>query len=88
MATLTGLRLLPTYHERVWGGERLRPGPLPIGEAWIVYEHNRVADGPLVGRTLAEVRAAAGHTNVAVTSVYLHAAVDDDDEVGTLFRFE
>ena len=37
------------------------------------------------GRTLAEVRAAAGHSNVAITSAYLHVVVDDDDAVGNLF---
>jgi integrase len=36
-------------------------------------------------RTLAQVRTAAGHTNIAVTSIYLHIAVDDDGEVGDLF---
>ena len=60
MATLGGLRLVPAYHERVWGGQRLKPGPAPIGEAWIVHEHNRVADGPLAGHTLAEVTADHG----------------------------
>jgi len=38
-------------------------------------------------RTLAEVRAAAGHASLLTTSVYLHVAVDDDGEVGTLFAF-
>jgi integrase/recombinase XerD len=37
-------------------------------------------------RTLAEVRDAAGHANVSITSAYLHIAVDDD-AVGELFRF-
>ncbi len=37
------------------------------------------------GRTLAEVRDAAGHANVTITSVYLHATVEDD-AVGNLFR--
>ena len=37
-------------------------------------------------RTLAEVRDAAGHANVSITSAYLHVAVEDD-EVGELFRF-
>jgi integrase/recombinase XerD len=37
-------------------------------------------------RTLAEVRGAAGHTNIAVTSIYLHVAVDDDGEIGDLFE--
>jgi len=39
------------------------------------------------GRSLAEVRAAAGHCNVSITSGYLHVAVDDGDAVGNLFRF-
>jgi integrase/recombinase XerD len=39
-------------------------------------------------RTLAEVRNAAGHASVAITSVYLHVAVDDDGDVGNLFRYE
>jgi integrase len=39
------------------------------------------------GRTLAEVRADAGHASLLTTSVYLHVAVDDDGEVGTLFQF-
>ena len=37
------------------------------------------------GRTLAEVREAAGHANVTVTSGYLHVAVDDA-LVGKLFE--
>jgi integrase len=39
------------------------------------------------GRTLAEVRDAAGHANVSVTSRYLHAGVDDSNGVGQLFSF-
>jgi integrase len=37
-------------------------------------------------RSLAEVRDAAGHANVTITSGYLHVAVEDD-AVGTLFEF-
>jgi len=37
------------------------------------------------GRTLAEVRIAAGHTSLLTTSAYLHVAVDDDGKVGNLF---
>lgn len=36
-------------------------------------------------RTLAEVRDAAGHANVSITSAYLHIAVDEEAEVGDLF---
>lgn len=55
MPALTGLRLTPAYRERVWGGQRLRATTPPIGEAWIVDEHDRVADGPQAGRTLGEL---------------------------------
>jgi integrase len=37
------------------------------------------------GRTLAEVRDAAGHANATVTSGYLHACAEDDESVGRLF---
>lgn len=37
------------------------------------------------GRTLAEARDAVGHGNVTITSGYLHAAIDDCDEIGRLF---
>jgi hypothetical protein len=40
------------------------------------------------GRSLAEVRAAAGHANVAVTSAYVHIVVDEEEAVGELFRYE
>jgi len=53
MPALAPFRLVPAYHPRVWGGRRLGEGPVPIGEAWVVYEQNRVADGPAAGLTLA-----------------------------------
>ncbi|MEO6061677.1 MAG: type I phosphomannose isomerase catalytic subunit [Thermoflexales bacterium] len=53
-------RLSIDYRERVWGGQRLRPGANPIGEAWIVHEGNRVVGGPYAGRTLADVSNALG----------------------------
>ena len=51
-------RLQPEFRERVWGGHRLRPeADRPIGEAWIVYEHNQIASGPNAGRTLGALAA-------------------------------
>lgn len=47
------LQLIPEYRDYVWGGQRLRPGTL-TAEAWIVYEGDRVANGSLQGKTLAE----------------------------------
>lgn len=54
------LQVAADYRARVWGGQRLGRGEggTPIGEAWLVYENNRVVGGPYAGRTLAEVVAA------------------------------
>jgi mannose-6-phosphate isomerase len=49
-------QLKPEYRDYVWGGQRLRPGQL-TAEAWVVYERDRIASGPLAGRTLADVAA-------------------------------
>jgi integrase len=49
--------------------------------------HTYISHALAGGRTLAEVRAAAGHASVLTTSVYLHVAVDDDGDVGKLFDF-
>ena len=50
--------------------------------------HTFISHALAGGRTLAEVRDAAGHTNVIVTSAYLHLAVDDDGAPGSLFAFD
>lgn len=47
------LHLIPEYRDYVWGGQRLRPGQL-TAEAWIVSELDRIAAGPLAGKTLSE----------------------------------
>lgn len=46
--------------------------------------HTFISHALAGGRTLAEVRDAAGHANVSITSAYLHVAVDDEG-VGELF---
>ncbi len=50
--------------------------------------HTFISHALAGGRTLAEVRDAAGHTNLIVTSAYLHLAVDDDGAPGSLFAFD
>lgn len=57
MSLQSALCLVPEYRERVWGGKHLKPhnDGKPVGEAWIVYERNRVASGPREGRTLEEL---------------------------------
>jgi integrase len=48
--------------------------------------HTFISHALAAGRSLAEVRVAAGDSNVAVTSAYLHIVVDDEEPVGYLFR--
>jgi site-specific recombinase XerD len=48
--------------------------------------HTFISHALAGGRTLAEVRDAAGHANVSITSQYLHVVVEDEG-VGTLFNF-
>ena len=48
-------KLTPTYRDYVWGGKRLRPEADVTAEAWVVYEEDKVVDGPHAGKTLAEV---------------------------------
>ena len=47
--------------------------------------HTFISHALVGGRSLAEVRAAAGHASLLTTGVYLHVAVDDDGELGHLF---
>jgi site-specific recombinase XerD len=49
--------------------------------------HTFISHALAGGRSLAEVRDAAGHFNVSIKSGYLHVAVDDEVGVGNLFRF-
>ena len=60
------LRFEPVYQYRLWGGRRLAdwlkaplPSDGPIGEAWLLSdrddEPSRVAEGPLKGRTIAQL---------------------------------
>jgi len=61
---------------RLWGGSRLArwlklPEPLPtdLAESWQVYETNKVLNGPLAGRTLAEVTSEFGADLVGTLSL-------------------
>jgi integrase/recombinase XerD len=47
--------------------------------------HTFISHALAGGRSLAEVRDAAGHANVSITSGYLHVAVEEDGGVGNLF---
>ena len=51
----------PDFVERPWGTRDLAPVypghqcPNPVGEVWLTGDENRVANGPLAGRTLGEL---------------------------------
>ncbi|MFA5552460.1 MAG: type I phosphomannose isomerase catalytic subunit, partial [Trueperaceae bacterium] len=65
------LLLRPELHRRVWGGEKLaplygegvpvrgKPGE-PVGESWLLDGASVVTNGPLAGRTLAELAVELG----------------------------
>jgi mannose-6-phosphate isomerase len=60
MPSLYPFLMLPIFDERPWGVRDLRPVytkvvNAPIGESWLTWEDNRVANGPLAGRSLADL---------------------------------
>ncbi len=55
------LQVVPEYHHRVWGGQQLKPDiQKPYGEAWLVFERNKIKSGPFAGKTLEEVTRVLG----------------------------
>ena len=66
---------------KVLGAARLETLTIHYGR------HTFISHALAGGRSLAEVRDAAGHCNVSITSGYLHVAVDDEAGMGNLFRF-
>lgn len=66
MSDLYPLLLQPQFHERVWGARSLAPiypdlaTSAPIGEAWLTGNQCQIANGPLSGRTLAEISSELG----------------------------
>src|SRR5215467_4989160 len=60
MSSLYPLLLIPRFDERPWGVRDLRPVYTkavkePIGESWLSWGENVVANGPFKGRTLGEL---------------------------------
>ena len=68
---------------RVLGSERQQELTIHTGRHSFVS--HALASGQ---RSLAEVRDAAGHSSLAITSIYTHVATDDDGETGDLFDFD
>ena len=62
MTKLYPLKLEPKLSQKLWGGGGLADflqledkGDEPLGEVWLVYAENRVTNGDLTNKTLAEV---------------------------------
>ncbi len=60
MSELYPFLLIPIFDERPWGVRDLRPIYTqlvkdPVGESWLTWGDNRVANGPLAGRSLDEL---------------------------------
>jgi mannose-6-phosphate isomerase len=61
MTHLYPLKFAPALKEKVWGGDALEPlvgapkSGKSIGEAWLIHESLAVQNGPLSGRTLADL---------------------------------
>lgn len=64
---------------RVLGPERVDQLTIHFGR------HSFVSHALHGGRSINEVRAAAGHSNIGTTSLYTHIVGDDDGVVGNLF---
>lgn len=81
------LQFKPALKDKVWGGHKLEPklglpaSPRNIGEAWLIWEDLAVANGPLQGRTIAQLTQAqpaamlgensAGHTRFPLLIKFL-----------------
>lgn len=77
MTKLYPLLLEQRMSRRVWGGRKLAEylgvdEPVagePYGEAWQVYAENKVLNGPLAGKSLAEVASASGGSLLGTASL-------------------
>lgn len=68
---------------RCLGSERQQELTIHVGRHSFVS--HALASGK---RSLAEVRDAAGHSSLAITSIYAHVATDDEGQPGDLFDFD
>jgi len=85
MPELYPFLLVPIFEERPWGVRDLRPIYTkvvngPIGESWLTWEDNRVANGPLAGRSLGDLSKQHGRDLVGTAACY-------DDRFPLLVKF-
>ncbi len=75
MLQLYPFLVIPIFDERPWGVRDLRPiytrvVDQPIGESWLTWEDNRVANGPLAGQTLGDLSKQFGRELVGQRAAY------------------
>ncbi len=75
MPDLYPFLLMPIFDERPWGVRDLRPVYTkivkePIGESWLTWSENRIANGPLAGRKLGEIASQYKRELVGKAAVY------------------
>jgi mannose-6-phosphate isomerase len=75
MPQLYPLLVIPIFDERPWGVRDLRPVYTrivneAIGESWLTWEENRVANGPLAGQNLGDLAKAHGRDLVGQLAPY------------------
>jgi len=67
--------MVPIFDERPWGVRDLRPVytrvvDQPIGESWLTWEDNRVANGPLAGQSLSDLAKQFGRELIGRAACY------------------
>jgi len=75
MSQLYPFLVVPIFDERPWGSLDLHPiytriVKEPIGESWLTWEDNRVANGPLAGQSLGDLAKKFGRDLVGQVAVY------------------
>jgi len=71
----------PRMVQPIWGGSQLaawlnlpEPRPERLGETWLVYDQNRITNGPLAGRSLAEASRQLGAALVGTRTLAHYGA--------------
>jgi mannose-6-phosphate isomerase len=75
MSQLYPFLVIPIFDERPWGVRDLRPVYTrvvnePIGESWLTWEDNRVANGPLAGQSIGDLAKTYRHDLVGQVACY------------------
>jgi mannose-6-phosphate isomerase len=75
MSQLYPFLVVPIFDERPWGVRDLRPiytraVDQPVGESWLTWEDNRVANGPLAGQSLGDLAKRFGRDLVGQAACY------------------